>query len=56
MRYRYMGSDDTYEADRAFALRQEETDTGTRYSNVTVTLFRVRDGNMQTKKVPPESF
>jgi TPR repeat protein len=56
MRYRYMGSEDTYEADRVFALTEEKTDRGTRYSRITVTLYKVTDGNLQTKKVPPEQF
>lgn len=56
LRYRYMGSEDTYEADQAFNLTQVEDASGTRFSNVTVTLFSVRDGNLQTRRVPPEQF
>ena len=55
-RYRHIGSEDTYEAERKFSLTQTETETGTRYSNVTVTLFTVKDGNMQTRKVDPSKF
>ena len=55
-RYRFIGSDDTFESDKPFSLIQTKTDTGTRYSNITVTLFKVRDGNMTTRKVDPSSF
>lgn len=55
-RYRFIGSDDTYESDNPFALAQTKTEAGTRYSNITVTLFRVRDGNMQTRKVDSSKF
>lgn len=55
-RYRFIGSEDTFESDKSFQLIQTETETGTRYSNVTVTLFKVRDGNMSTRKVDPNSF
>jgi hypothetical protein len=35
-----------------------ETDTGTRtrFSRMTVTLYKVSDGNMQTEEVPASSF
>ena len=56
LRYRYMGSDDTFEADRNFELRQFETDTGTNYSRVRVTLYTVQDGNMRTRTVPKDTF
>lgn len=55
-RYRFIGSEDTFEADRNFSLLQSETETGIRYSNINVTLFSVRDGNMSTKKVDPSKF
>lgn len=55
-RYRFIGSDDTFESDKPFSLVQTKTETGTRYSNVSVTLFKVRDGNMTTRKVDPSSF
>jgi len=55
-RYRHIGSEDTYEAERKFSLTQTETEIGTRYSNVTVTLFTVKDGNMQTRKVDSSKF
>ena len=55
-RYRFIGSEDTFESDKSFQLKQIETETGTRYSNVIVTLFKVKDGNMSTRKVDPNSF
>lgn len=56
MRYRFVGSDDTFEADKPFLLSETTTESGRRFSNVTVTLYKVRDGNMKTKKVPSEDF
>lgn len=56
MRYRFVGNDDTFEADRPFLLSETATESGRRFSNVTVTLYKVRDGNMTTKKVPSEDF
>jgi len=55
-RYRFIGSTKTYEADRVFPLEEATTSEGTRYSNVTVTLFTVSDGNLQTKEVPEDRF
>lgn len=55
-RYRFIGSDDTFESDQPFVLEETKTDRGTRYSNVTVTLFKSRDGNMKTRKVDPSAF
>jgi TPR repeat protein len=56
MRYRFMGSVDTFEADNSFLLMESETENGRRFSNVTVTLYKVRDGNMTTKRVAAEEF
>ena len=56
MRYRYMGSEDTYEANRAFRLSEVHEGERIRYSNVRVTLYKVRDGNLSTKRVDPGSF
>jgi hypothetical protein len=56
LRYRYIGSEDTYEADRSFVLKQTEDETGTRYSNMTVTLYGVTDGNLRTKLVSKDAF
>lgn len=55
-RYRFIGSADTYEADKNFPLTQTEVENGTKYSNATVTLFKVKDGNMTTRKVDPNDF
>ena len=56
MRYRYMGSTTTYEADQVFELKQVSELDGIRFSNIRVTLFAVRDGNMKTKQVAPDDF
>ncbi|MDO8441139.1 MAG: hypothetical protein Q7S97_08050, partial [Polaromonas sp.] len=56
MRYRFVGSTDTFEADKPFPLSESATESGRRFSNVTVTLYKVRDGNLTTKKVPSEDF
>ena len=55
-RYRFVGSDDTFESDKSFVLTETKTETGTRYSTVMVTLFKVRSGNMTSRKVDPSSF
>ena len=55
-RYRFIGSPKTYEADQIFSLTEVSTETGTTYSNFTVTLFTVRDGNMSVKEVPSDKF
>lgn len=56
LRYRFVGSEETYEADRLIVLKQVKTETGTQFSNVTVTLFREVGGNLNTKKVSPDQF
>lgn len=56
MRYRYNGSSATYEALETFALREEPTEDGRRYSRIEVTLYRVDNGNMRTAEVAPEDF
>lgn len=56
LRYRFIGSDDTYEADRLIVLKQTATESGTQFSNVTVTLFREVGGNLGTKKVSADLF
>ena len=54
MRYRFIGSTDTFEAENPFELSESKTETGRRFSSVTVTLYEVRDGNMKSKKVSCE--
>ncbi|RVT88344.1 sel1 repeat family protein [Inhella crocodyli] len=56
MRYRYMGSTKTYEADQVFDLQEVDEADGVRFSNVRVTLYQVQGGNMRTKEVPSEQF
>lgn len=55
-RYQFVGSQDTFEADNPFHLQETTTDEGTRYSNVRVTLFRVSNGNLKTKRVSSDQF
>jgi hypothetical protein len=56
LRYRFIGSRDTYEADKVFALEEIRDSEGITYSNVSVTLFTVTNGNMKVKRVPDEKF
>ena len=56
LRYRFIGSKNTFEADRLFPLQETVTDAGTSYSNVTVTLFKVANGNMKVKQVADSLF
>lgn len=56
MRYRYIGSEDTYEADKIFRLTESEGNGRVNFSNVRVTLYKVSDGNMTTKRVPSSDF
>lgn len=56
LRYRYIGSSDTFEAEETFALSETPTETGTRFSRVTVTLYKVANGNMTVKKVDASEF
>jgi len=55
-RYRFIGSEDTFEADRIISLKQIESESGTQYSNVTVTLFKQVGGNLNIKNVPADQF
>lgn len=55
-RYRFMGSNDTFEADTTFELKEVKMQGGTQFSRSRVTLFQVADGNMSVKKVSPDSF
>lgn len=56
LRYRFARSPATFEATNPFVLEEEKTETGTRFSTVTVTLYPVSNGNMQTKEVSPDDF
>lgn len=40
----------------SFALEQTESYSGTEYSNITLTLYKVANGNMQTTKLSAEEF
>jgi len=56
LRYRFIGSSDTYEAEKIFTLEETTDSQGIAYSNVSVTLFTVTNGNMKVKRVPAETF
>ena len=56
LRYRYIGSEDTFEAEETFTLAETKTETGTRFSRMTVTLYKVANGNMTVKKVDATNF
>lgn len=58
MRYKIVtaGKARVYRAKDVFTLSETETETGTRFSRVTVTLYKVRDGNMRADEVPEEQF
>jgi hypothetical protein len=56
LRYRYIGSADTFEAEETFTLTETRTETGTRFSRLTVTLYQVANGNMTVKKVDASEF
>ena len=55
-RYRLIGSESTFEADKEIKLSEIRTDTGTRFSSVTVTLHKDIGGNLQMKQVSPNDF
>lgn len=56
LRYRYIGSVDTFEAEETFTLAETPTENGTRFSTVTVTLYKVANGNLSVKKVDASEF
>jgi hypothetical protein len=56
LRYRYIGSADTFEAEETFTLTETRTETGTRFSRMTVMLYQVANGNMAVKKVDASEF
>ena len=62
MRYRINvnGELHVYQAKEDFALTQSvaetETGTSTRFSRLTVTLYKVRDCNLQTEEIPLSAF
>lgn len=62
MRYKMNinGQDRAFQAKDDFVLSQTETETdngiSTRFSRMTVTLYKVKDGNMQTEEIPVASF
>lgn len=55
-RYRFVGSETTFEANKDIKLSELRTDTGTQFSNVTVTLYKNIGGNLPMKQVSPNDF
>lgn len=45
-----------FEAKEDFVLSETTMETGTRFSRVKVTLYTVKDGNMQTEEIPLGQF
>jgi curved DNA-binding protein CbpA len=58
MRYKIVtaGKAHVYLARDVFSLSETPTETGTRFSRVTVSLYTVKDGNMHTDEVPEDQF
>lgn len=56
VRWRALGSNQVFEANQPADLSEERTEYGTRYSQVRLTLYRVRDGNLKTSAVPEGEF
>ncbi|MBC7619042.1 MAG: sel1 repeat family protein [Candidatus Saccharibacteria bacterium] len=56
LRYRLIGSVDTFEVEETFTLSETPMENGSRFSRVTVTLYKVANGNMTVKKVDASEF
>jgi hypothetical protein len=55
VRYRDL-SHGTLSRSEAFTLEEKPTYNGTQYSNITMTLYKVQNGNMQTYSLPEVEF
>jgi hypothetical protein len=55
LRYRDLGSGKLTRSE-AFTLVEEVTETGTRFSNMSLTLYKVRDGNSQSYSLSENDF
>ena len=55
VRYRDLSNGRRF-ATEAFNLEETSTSNGTQYSNVTMTLYKVENGNMQTYPIPEAAF
>lgn len=56
LRYKLLESGRVFEARDEFVLREVRDDRGVTFSRVTVTLYQVSDGNLQTFEVPADRF
>lgn len=55
VRYKDLDSGSISKSER-FELYEEPTYDGVRYSNITMTLYKIRNGNMQTTAIPESEF
>ncbi len=55
VRYRDLSSGATWRSEE-FDLQETTTETGVQFSNLTMTLYKVADGNMQTYVLPESAF
>jgi curved DNA-binding protein CbpA len=55
IRYRELDTGRLYRSD-AFQLEEEKTADGVQFTNITMTLYKVRDGNMRTHGLTEEEF
>lgn len=55
IRYLDLGDGNIYRSD-LFNLSETETYSGVKFSNLTITLYKVKNGNMQTRKISGSEF
>lgn len=56
VRWRTLGSPNVFEANERALLEEEDTEQGRRYSQVSFTLYKVRNGNLRTSRVAENEF
>lgn len=56
MRHRQIGSEETFEADQVFELTEKQINDAIQFSNITVTMYDVRNGNLSQRRVSNELF
>jgi hypothetical protein len=54
--YRHRGSCGATKADRNFEVTQTQDGNRTYFSKITITLYEVENGNLETKSINPEEF
>ena len=55
VRYRDLGQGSLARSEE-FSVKEPETLDGTRYSNITMTLYKIRNGNMRTFNLAEDEF